>query len=78
MNDPLLRPLAAGELDLFETYPDPPTSGVGARRDSYRELVAAGQYRPQWTWVAVRDGRVVARSTTCSCYRVTGRRMVFC
>lgn len=62
MSDLLLRPLAPDELDLFDRYPSPPTSGVGARSRSFDEFVALGDYRPEWTWVALRGGEVVARA----------------
>ena len=62
MPDLLFRPLEADELDLFNRYPTPPTSGVGARGRSFDEFVAAGDYRPEWTWVALRGGEVVARA----------------
>ncbi|WP_035799592.1 GNAT family N-acetyltransferase [Kitasatospora mediocidica] len=30
--------------------------------DRYREESAAGQFRPEWTWIAQEDGRVLARA----------------
>jgi RimJ/RimL family protein N-acetyltransferase len=57
----LFRPLGPDELDLFNQYPAP-TSGVGARSRGFDELVARGDYRPAWTWVALRGGEVVARA----------------
>jgi ribosomal protein S18 acetylase RimI-like enzyme len=62
VSDLLLRPLEADEFDLFNRYPSPPASGVGARSRSFDEFVAAGDYRPEWTWVALRGGEVVARA----------------
>lgn len=57
-----LRPLTAGEEDLFLSLAEPALVGVQSFGRDYRELVALGQYRPEWTWVALRDGRVVARA----------------
>jgi ribosomal protein S18 acetylase RimI-like enzyme len=56
------RALGEGELHLYEEYGDEPASGVGARSPSFDAEVAAGGYRPEWTWIAERDGRVVARA----------------
>ncbi|MBV1848763.1 GNAT family N-acetyltransferase [Catellatospora tritici] len=62
MSDLEIRPLRAGETDLFLSYPHAPVPGVGMEsRRSYAELAEANQYRPEWTWVALRDGAVVAR-----------------
>jgi RimJ/RimL family protein N-acetyltransferase len=58
----VVRPLVPGEEELFEALPDPGIVGVAAFGRGYREFVANGQYRPQWTWVALRDGRPVARA----------------
>jgi hypothetical protein len=49
LSDLLFCPLQADELDLFNRYPSPPASGVGARSRSFDELVACGDYRPEWT-----------------------------
>jgi RimJ/RimL family protein N-acetyltransferase len=62
MRDLVFRPLEADELDLFNRYPAAPTSGVGARSRSFDEFVAGGDYRPEWTWVALRGGEVIARA----------------
>ncbi|MDI1459596.1 GNAT family N-acetyltransferase [Catellatospora sp. KI3] len=62
MSDLEIRALRAGETDLFLSYPHEPVPGVGVEsRRSYAELAEEGQYRPEWTWVALRDGAVVAR-----------------
>ena len=63
MNRLEIRPLRAGETDLFLSYPYPSTPEVGyeARR-SYAELAGRNEYRPEHTWVALRDGAVVARA----------------
>lgn len=57
-----LRPLVAGEEHLFLSLADPALVGFQSVGRDYRELVALHQYRPEWTWVAVRDGEVVARA----------------
>ncbi|GAA4709206.1 hypothetical protein [Phytohabitans rumicis] len=44
----VIRPLIAGEEAAFG--------------DTYTAMAAAGEYRPEWTWVALRDGVVVARA----------------
>ncbi|MGB3444897.1 MAG: GNAT family N-acetyltransferase [Actinophytocola sp.] len=57
-----LRPLTAGEEDLFLSLTDPVLVGFQSVDRDYRELVTLHQYRPEWTWVALRDGEVVARA----------------
>jgi hypothetical protein len=57
-----LRPLTAGEEDLFLSLTEPALVGVQSTGRDYREFVTLGQYRPEWTWVALRDNRVVARA----------------
>lgn len=62
MTDPVVRPLVAGEEALFESMTDSALVGIQSTGRDYRELSALGQYRPEWTWVALRGGRVVARA----------------
>lgn len=62
MTDLTFRPLVAGEFDLFSSYGPAPATGVGARRRTFEELVADGQYRPEWVWIAQRGDTVVARA----------------
>jgi RimJ/RimL family protein N-acetyltransferase len=62
VTDLVIRPLTAGEEDLFESLPDPGLVGFAAFGDTYADMAAAGQYRPEWTWVALREGVVVARA----------------
>jgi RimJ/RimL family protein N-acetyltransferase len=62
MSDLVIRPLVPGEIDLFESLTDPGVVGYAAFGSTYRDLAAAGQHRPEWSWVALRDGRVVARA----------------
>jgi hypothetical protein len=59
MPDPLIRPLVAGEETLFDSMPDPLPM---LRQVAYTDGIAGGGYRPENTWVAIRDGRVVARA----------------
>jgi RimJ/RimL family protein N-acetyltransferase len=62
MTDLVIRPLTAGEEPLFESLPDPGLVGFAAFGGSYADMAASGEYRPEWTWVALRDDRVVARA----------------
>ncbi len=62
MNDLVIRPLTEGEESLFESLADPPLVGFGAFGHRYSDMAARGDYRPEWTWVALRDGTVVARA----------------
>jgi ribosomal protein S18 acetylase RimI-like enzyme len=57
-----LRPLAAGEEDLFLSLRDPALVGFQSVGRDYREFVSLHQYRPEWTWVALRGDTVVARA----------------
>jgi RimJ/RimL family protein N-acetyltransferase len=57
-----VRPLGPAEVELFLALP-----GRGGSRHpqlgyDFFEMVAAGHYRPAWTWVALRGGRPVARA----------------
>lgn len=58
----VIRPLTAGEESLFESLAGPELVGVAAFGDRYSDMAARGEYRPEWTWVALRDGTVVARA----------------
>ncbi|MGR6319604.1 GNAT family N-acetyltransferase [Micromonospora soli] len=58
MTDLVIRPLVAGEEHLFDTLSDPGLVGRAILGETY----ADGRYRPEWTWVALRDGKVVARA----------------
>ncbi|WP_433471484.1 GNAT family N-acetyltransferase [Saccharomonospora azurea] len=62
MTDLVIRALAAGEEALFDSLPDPGLVGLAAFGKTYRAMAAAGEYRPEWTWVALRDDVVVARA----------------
>jgi RimJ/RimL family protein N-acetyltransferase len=54
-----IRPLTAADLDRFLTLEGPSYGPPG--RD-FLATAADNHYRPHWTWVAERDGRVVARA----------------
>ena len=58
----VIRPLNEGEEPLFESLPDPALVGFGAYGDRYSDMAARGDYRPEWTWIALRDGAVAARA----------------
>ncbi len=62
MTDLVIRPLVAGEEALFESLNDPGLVGFAMAGERYADRAALGQYRPEWTWVALRDGTVVARA----------------
>ena len=58
----IVRPLNEDELDLFLAL----SGQVGSRHPqlpyNFSDMLAAGHYRPGWTWVALRGGRLVARA----------------
>jgi GNAT superfamily N-acetyltransferase len=58
----VIRPLTEGEESLFESLPDPALVGFGAFGDRYGDMAARGDYRPEWTWVALRNDAVIARA----------------
>ncbi|MEU6854310.1 GNAT family N-acetyltransferase [Actinacidiphila alni] len=65
MSDLVIRPLVAGESALFSSLvPDAPGAEVGRALlgHSFATTDEGGEYRPEWSWVALRDGRVVARA----------------
>jgi GNAT superfamily N-acetyltransferase len=62
MTDLVVRPLVAGEEQVFLSLTDPALTDVQSIGRDYRELVELGQYRPEWTWVALRGDRVLARA----------------
>ncbi|MFI6767922.1 GNAT family N-acetyltransferase [Streptomyces sp. NPDC050355] len=62
MTELVIRPLTAGETPLFASLPDPGIVGRAVLGDTYGMVADGGQYRPEWTWVALRDGVVVARA----------------
>lgn len=62
MTDLVVRSLRAGEEHLFDAYEQPDVVGFAMFGRTYSEYFANNNYRPEWTWVAVRDERVVARA----------------
>ncbi|MFF4284026.1 GNAT family N-acetyltransferase [Streptomyces sp. NPDC001633] len=62
MTELVIRPLIAGETPLFASLPDPGLVGRAVLGDVYGMIADGGQYRPEWTWIALRDGVVVARA----------------
>ena len=62
MTDLVIRPLTAGEEPLFDSLADPALVGPAAFGARYSDIAARGNYRPANTWVALRDGVVVARA----------------
>lgn len=59
----VFRPLVdAGEFALFDALPDPGLVGRAAFGDTLADMAAAGEYRPSWCWIGLRDGMPVARA----------------
>ncbi|MFI5669902.1 dihydrofolate reductase family protein [Streptomyces sp. NPDC051704] len=57
----LLRPTTEADLDRVTAVTvDEPVGWIPA--DRYLEEIKEGMYRPEWTWIAEQDGRVVARA----------------
>jgi ribosomal protein S18 acetylase RimI-like enzyme len=56
----VVRPIGPDELDLFTSFAD--ASPLGLKPPLAMYLDGLHQwYRPEWSWVALRDGQVVAR-----------------
>ncbi|MEU0271938.1 GNAT family N-acetyltransferase [Streptomyces sp. NPDC006307] len=62
MSDPTVRALGEGDAQLFHTLRDPGLVGRAITGVDYRTVAEGGDYRPEWTWIAERDGEVVARA----------------
>ncbi|OEV04471.1 GNAT family N-acetyltransferase [Streptomyces oceani] len=59
----VIRPLVEHEARrLFTALPDPGLVGRALLGRPYDTLAAGGEYRPEWTWVALRAGEPVARA----------------
>jgi RimJ/RimL family protein N-acetyltransferase len=58
MTELVIRPLIAGEQLLFDSLSDPGLVG----RAAFGRTYADGGYRPDWSWIALRDNTVVARA----------------
>jgi ribosomal protein S18 acetylase RimI-like enzyme len=56
----VIRPIGPDEVDRFTSFAD--ASPLGLKPPLAMYLNGLGQwYRPEWSWVALRDGQVVAR-----------------
>ncbi|WP_370969081.1 GNAT family N-acetyltransferase [Amycolatopsis sp. cg9] len=62
MTELVVRPLEAGEEALFTSLPDRGLVGRTLLGNDFTEMAKQGEYRPEWTWVALRDDVVVARA----------------
>ncbi|MBP2471366.1 RimJ/RimL family protein N-acetyltransferase [Crossiella equi] len=62
MTDLVIRSIVAGEEPLVAALPDPAVVGRARFGQDYLGAALAGDYRPEWTWVAERGGVVVARA----------------
>ncbi|WP_116041658.1 GNAT family N-acetyltransferase [Amycolatopsis palatopharyngis] len=62
MTDLVVRPLRAGEQHLFHALPEAARVGFPLPGKDFDTLFAKGEYRPEWTWIALRGERVVARA----------------
>jgi RimJ/RimL family protein N-acetyltransferase len=60
-SDVTVRPLTAGELDLFLAL-DPAGPVCAPPGRDFLSTAADRRYRPEWTWIAQRGDRVVARA----------------
>jgi hypothetical protein len=57
---PVIRPIGPDEVDLFTSFTD--ASPLGLKPPLAMYLDGLHQwYRPEWSWVALGDGQVVAR-----------------
>jgi GNAT superfamily N-acetyltransferase len=54
------RPIGPDEVDLFLSFADASPLGIKPPPAAYRDGLDRW-YRPDWSWVALRDGAVVAR-----------------
>ncbi|TXL89258.1 GNAT family N-acetyltransferase [Streptomyces sp. IB2014 016-6] len=59
---PVFRQLTDSEAPLFRSLPDAGLVGRAITGVEYRTVAEGGDYRPEWSWVALRDGVVVARA----------------
>ncbi|MER5983600.1 GNAT family N-acetyltransferase [Streptomyces sp. NPDC001787] len=62
MTDLVIRALGASDAQLFDSLQDRALVGRAAFGHRYATVAAGGDYRPEWTWVALREGTVVARA----------------
>ncbi|WP_424890520.1 GNAT family N-acetyltransferase [Streptomyces sp. XH2] len=65
MTELVVRALTEHDTHLFTSFDAPSAPalvGKGAFGHAYVPVHEGGEYRPDWTWVALRDGKVVARA----------------
>ncbi|MFM9372548.1 GNAT family N-acetyltransferase [Streptomyces sp. Da 82-17] len=62
MTDLVIRALTEKDAHLFNSLADPGLVGRAVTGVEYRTRAAGGDYRPEWTYVALREGKVVARA----------------
>ncbi|MFI6645036.1 GNAT family N-acetyltransferase [Streptomyces sp. NPDC050504] len=62
MTELVVRALARGETALFRSLKDPGLVGRAVLGTEFATVHEGGDYRPEWSWVALRDGVVVARA----------------
>ncbi|MFC5145760.1 GNAT family N-acetyltransferase [Streptomyces aureoversilis] len=62
MTQLVIRALTERDTELFSALDVPALVGKGAFGHTYVPVHRGGEYRPDWTWVALRDGEVVARA----------------
>lgn len=62
MTEPVFRQLTDSEAPLFRSMPDAGLVGRAIAGVEYRTVAEGGDYRTEWSWVALRDGVVVARA----------------
>jgi GNAT superfamily N-acetyltransferase len=62
MSDLIIRPLEAGETQLFNSLSDPGLVGRALLGHRFALADEGGDYRPEWSWIALREGTVVARA----------------
>jgi ribosomal protein S18 acetylase RimI-like enzyme len=55
-----IRPIGPNEVDLFTSFADATPLGLKPPLQAYLDGLGRW-YRPEWSWVALRDGVVVAR-----------------
>ncbi|MEV5239770.1 GNAT family N-acetyltransferase [Streptomyces cinnamoneus] len=62
MTELVVRALTEHDTALFTSLSVPAVVGRAAFGHTYVPVHEGGEYRPDWTWVALRDGTVVARA----------------
>lgn len=62
MTVPVIRSLTPSDAHLFHALQGPSLVGRAAFGHRYATVDEGGEYLPEWTWVALRDGVVVARA----------------